>query len=160
MYRSPAKEYGSSSRSNHGATGRTQAWYVTPAGAKHLKQLHEDLTSMPTDLYRPLCIYDDPSDNYKIIQTQLHTFPLLDEEGRNLESIAVSIEVGVAREAAMAIRKLQEILQFKTQIGYGKALGDAYTQSILPKLRAQNLEARELRGRIEQLSNQAGYLRV
>ncbi|KAI3745783.1 hypothetical protein L6452_08192 [Arctium lappa] len=113
MYRNPTKEYGSSSRSNPGATGRTQAWYVTSAETKQLRQLHEDLVPMPTDLYKPLCIYNDPPDNYRTIQTQLHTFPLLDEERRRLEGIATSIEVGAAREAAVAIRKLQEILQFK-----------------------------------------------
>ncbi|KAI3727907.1 hypothetical protein L6452_16529 [Arctium lappa] len=70
------------------------------------------------------------------------------------------LKSGAAREAAVAIRKLLEILQFKTQIRYGKVACDAHTQSILLELRAQNMESRELRIRIEHLSKRAGHLGI
>ena len=74
------------------------------------ERMYEDLRHVSTDFYKSIVIYEDPSASYRAMQIQLHTFPLLKEERYRLERITTSMEVGAARKATIAIRKLQEIL--------------------------------------------------
>ncbi|KAI3749110.1 hypothetical protein L6452_12700 [Arctium lappa] len=158
MYRSTAKEHGTGRRGNPG--GQEQAWYVTEEGTKQLRTMHEDLKPMPTDFYKTIAIYDDPTANYRAMQIQLQMFPLLNDERYRPERVTSSIEIGAARESTTAIRKLQEILQFKAQIAYCKSPNDEYTQSIQSEVRMQNLEARGLRYKMEQLAKKVGHIDI